>query len=195
MLKKIVFSAVGFILGFCIAANAADPKITMDIKYGDFYEYSTLTCKNRTNGSLMWSKNLDPLPATELTRSQFIGINNGYAYVLHGGTVMLLDPETGAVKKENTDFGGASALWVFSSTGKLYMCGYYGPDFYVIDKDGKTVSRVENIDSRYYWPESMKFSTGNNLVITYGSKEGAEEGEYAVEFDVTKYFGKIEKPG
>ena len=193
MLKKIVISVVGFILGFCITAIAAEPKITMDIKYGDCYEYSTLTCKNRTTGSIMWTKSLDPLPATELTRSQFIGINNGYAYVLHGGTVMLLDPETGAVKKENPDFGGASALWVFSSSGKLYMCGYYGPDLYVIDKDGKTLSRVESIDSRYYWPESMKFSTGNNLVITYGSKEGAEEGEYSVEFDVTKYFGKIDK--
>ena len=195
MLKKIVICVVGFvmIMGLRFTTFAAVSKITMDVRYEDCYEYGTLTCKNQTTGAVIWSKKLDPLPATELTRSQYLGLNNGYAYVLHGGKILMLDPETGAVKKENSDFGGASALWIFSSSGKLYMCGFYGPDFYVIDKEGKTVSRVENIDSRYYWPESMKFTTGNNLVITYGSKEGSVEGDYNVEFDVTKYFGKIDK--
>ena len=193
MLKKIVITVVGLMVGFCLTVYGADPRITMNVKYEDCYEYSTLTCKNQTNGSIMWSKTLDALPATELTRSQYLGINNGYAYVLHGGTILLLDPETGAVKKENSDFGGASASWIFSSSGKLYMCGYYGPDFYVIDKDGKTVSRIESINDKYYWPESMIFTKGNDLILTYGAKDGAGEGSYPVEFDVTKYFGTVEK--
>jgi len=104
----------------------------------------------------------------------------------------MFDPWNGNIIHVNNEFGGASASWVFSSSGKLYMCGYYGPDLFIMGTDGTTIARKPSLTDQYYWTQELKFTTGNNLAVFYGAKNGGYEVNYPYIIDVTDYFGIIE---
>ena len=71
---------------------------------------------------------------------------------MEAGDVVALDLGTGYERWRNRDFGGslATGVFVFSSSGKLYLSGYLGPDFFVVDKNGRTISRVKSMSLAEY---------------------------------------------
>ena len=191
-IKKNITCLAVFVFLLCITSFADIPHITMNSWNDNNYEHCSLTGIDPTSGNVLWNTYLGAATATELQSGSYLGINNGLAYAVFDGSVYIIYPQTGAILMKNSDFGGSCSAYTFSSSGKLYMSGYYGPDFYVMNADGTTLSRVNSINSQYYWPESMYFSNGNNMILKYGGNNYSGEGYYPVEFDVTKYFGTIE---
>lgn len=190
MLKKLIISIVGFVMALSITA-LAEPYISLTTWYDGGYEHASMDGVNEYTGEVMWSSYLGAAQATELEAAQYLGNSYGNAYVLFDGAVYVIDPYTGYVNWVNQDFGGRSASWAFSSSGKLYMCGYYGPDFFVMDPYGNTVSRVHSMSDYYFWPNELYFTYGDNICLVYsGSVSG--DGYYPFEFDVTQYFGIVE---
>ncbi|ETP73471.1 hypothetical protein UYO_0408 [Lachnospiraceae bacterium JC7] len=190
MLKKLIISIVGFVMALSITA-LAEPYINLTTWYDGGYEHASMDGINEYTGEVMWSTYLGAAQATELEAAQYLGNSYGNAYVLFDGAVYMIDPYTGYINWVNPDFGGRSASWAFSSSGKLYMCGYYGPDFYVMDSYGNTLSRVHSLSDYYFWPNELYFTYGDNICLVYsGSVSG--DGYYPLEFDVTKYFGVVQ---
>lgn len=191
MVKSFVFSLITFVMAMCVTSYA-DTFVTMNTWEENNYEHCSLQGIDTSNGAVLWNQYLGAAAATELELGQYLGMNNGLAYALFNGTVYVLDPLTGAIILANPDFGGASATWTFSSSGKLYMCGWYGPDLFIMDSNGTTLSRVESLSKDYFWPDYIYFTTGNILRINYDGPEDFNNNKF-IEIDVTRFFGIIQK--
>ena len=137
-------------------------------------------------------------PNSELGNFSHVILNNDSSntsrdnrvYLVQAGTILCFDMLTGEILWKNADFGGmpADGCWTFSSSGKLYIGGYYVPDLFVVDTDGTTKCRISSIaSSDYYWPYEMWFDHGDYLSIRYYSNEKVYT------FDVMNYLGRIER--
>lgn len=191
-LSKYLLCLMAFIFISSATAMANTPFITMNTWDEAYYEHASITGIDQYTGNVLWNTYLGEAPMTEASSATYLGLNNGFAYAVFDGSVYILDPQTGTILIKNSDFGGSCSAYTFSSSGKLYMSGWYGPDFYILNTDGTTLSRVNSINSQYAWPESLSFSSGNDIILTYGLNNTYGEGYYPVKFDVTKYFGIIE---
>ena len=97
---------------------------------------------------------------------------------MEGGTVKALDLGSGAVIWSNDEFTGCAYGSDFGEDGTLYVCGYYGPDLFVVDRDGNMLKRIDSFRENYIWPHKIKY-LGDQLAITYsGTPSGAEETLY-----------------
>ena len=122
-------------------------------------------------GEELWKVEAGKYPATELVQVKEIGIENDLYYYLEGGKVVALDLRTGKPAWTNKEFGGASASAVFDEQGTLYLCGFYRPDLFVVDKSGHTVTRVELYDQAYDQPDSISLGE-DTMTIHYASNNG-----------------------
>ena len=186
-MKKIIrlLAAAFLIIAFALPARA-------EYIHVDFLRYdmssSTETAWMKgydTSGNQLWYYQCSILDKAELPIISWIGVNNGLVYFVEDGDIVALDLETGYEKWRNSDFGGSPAekAFVFSSSGKLYISGWYGPDFFVVDTNGRTVAlRQTMTNGRSYWPSKMEFLYGDMMRITYDSDDSH------VDFDVTDYF-------
>ena len=191
MLKKLFISLI-LSVSFCFTSFATPYIIMNKWSTSDYQEHCSLQGINPNTGQVIWNTYLGSGIETELSVGDYLGINNGFAYAVFDGSVYVLDPETGYVLLVNSDYKGRSPAWTFSSSGKLYLCGYYGPDLFVMDTDGKTLCRVNSFNNKLYWPYYMMFTTGNNLLIEYdGYLDDTLNNRIII--DVTKYFGIIER--
>jgi outer membrane protein assembly factor BamB len=191
-MSKKIFLGLFLSVIFCFTSFAT-PYITLNTwSTADYQEHCSLQGINQTTGEVIWNTYLGSAVGTEVNAGDYLGINNGFAYVTFDGSVYMIDPETGNILLVNSDFQGRGPAWTFSSSGKLYMCGWYGPDLFIMGSDGQTISRVETLtNDQYFRPYSMYFTNGNNLAITY---EGGRVVDGAtLQFDVTKYFGIVER--
>lgn len=66
-----------------------------------------------------------------------------------------------------------------------------GPEFFVMDPYGNTMSRINSMSDNYYLPCELYFTYGDNICLVYGGSYYGE-GYYPLEFNVTQYFGIIE---
>ena len=196
MFKKLMLSIIGLIIVFSITSFAT-PYITMNSwrTNEDYQHHCSVQGINQNTGEVLWNTYLGSEPSTELSGGTYLGINNGFAYVVFKSSVYVIDPQTGNIILVNSDFQGAAPAWTFSSSGKLYMGAYYdGPELFIMDKDGKTLCRVYSLSDKFYWPVEMRFTTGNNLLIEFdGCQDDAiDVSNWRMTIDVTKYFGVIE---
>ena len=106
------------------------------------------------SGEVQWHVHTDSYPATELVQCESIGAFDDLYYYVEGGKVVALDIRDGKKKWENKEFGGASPNGDYDN-GKLYLCGFYRPDLFVVDKSGHTVTRVELYDQVYDNPDQI----------------------------------------
>jgi len=166
------------------AVHAETYRFTLDTSYLNNYEYATLTAVNEA-GQVVWTYYSDYYPAAELSHFQMI-LNNEYVYLVENGSIKLFDFYTGRVKWTNSDFGGspANGCYVFSSSGKLYISGYYGPDLFVVDTDGTTICRVNELCPGSYWIDSMWWSGEDEMCVHYSSDQTL------FTFNVLDYFGR-----
>ena len=185
---------IGFLLVSLVVAMFAIPAMPAQAKYVyvDFYRYDISKYEETAymkgydkNGNQLWYYQCGFYEKAQMPRITWIGINDSKVYFIEDGDVVALDLETGYEKWRNTEFGGVPTdkAHIFSSTGKLYLSGYYGPDFFVVDKNGKTVGKKSKVsDSKTYWPDKIWFTHGDYMKIHFSSNNKT------VEFDVTKYF-------
>lgn len=146
------------------------------------YEYATITSVD-ADGKTQWSYKTAEYECTELQRVEEIGLANGLYYFNASGTITALDPDDGRIVWENNDFGGVSIAFDWSDNGDLFLCGYYGPDFFWVDSSGTTKQRIETVDENYYWPSNIEYS-GNQVAITMsGTPSGYGEHVLIVNLD------------
>ena len=81
-----------------------------------------------------------------------IGIYDDRFYYSEGGKIVSLALNDGSVMWENNEFGGASICSTIDNNGTIYVCGYYGPSFFAVDKDGATLAKIDSFGDEYYWP-------------------------------------------
>lgn len=159
------------------------PNIVIENYYGN-PSNSTVVCYGAEN-EVVWEYKTPEYQLSELEPVTEIGVYGGSYLFNEAGTIVALDAATGEVKWKNEDFGGRSAAAVIDENGNVYACGYYTPDFYMLDASGKTVKKIETFDSDYFWPESI-FKDGNTVkvVMTQGPNG---EGSFVFTVDLTDF--------
>lgn len=180
------FAAAFLCILFCLTARAETYNFELQKSIKNNYESATLTARD-LNGQTKWVYYGGSYPATELSHFSLI-LNDGCVYLVENGSIKSLDFFTGAVKWTNSDFGGSPAedAYTFSSSGKLYIAGYYGPDLFVVDSDGKTICRVNSLLPGSYWLSNMWWYGGDDMRVIYDSDD------HLFTFNVLDYFGRMD---
>ena len=142
----------------------------------------------------IWTCVLPPEPSTELDSFAPIGIVNGQYLYCAVGTVRALDLATGEVVWENSDFGGALAAFDSDENGNIYLTGVYGPDFFMMDRSGKTVKRMDTINDAYYWPIGIEKLPENAVEVIFSMNDVTEEGEYRIRIDLDSWGCQVQRP-
>lgn len=149
-------------------------------------EYAVITATNMT-GDPVWQYTTQTFENTELPRVEEIGVANGVYYFNESGTIVALDLRTGKTVWKNSDFGGASISFAFDESGNLFLAGYYGPNFFWVDAEGKTVKRIDTVDARYHWPVSVRCHDRIVEITMHGtSGDGSEGNEHIVTVDLNQ---------
>lgn len=137
----------------------------------DWDSYAKIYAYNK-NGDIVWEYTTPKYEPTELVRVSEIGQRDNMYFFIQGGSVVALDVSTGKIIWENNDFGGASPSVALGEKA-IYMCGYYGPDFYAISYDGKTLYRIDDFDQdSYWWAGKIEIIEKDAVVYLYGSSNG-----------------------
>lgn len=136
-------------------------------------------------GNTVWSHTTESYEVAQMTRLHPIGVWENHYYYVEDGTVVALEKNTGELLWENGDFSGSpapnEASCMICDDGTLYLTGYFGPDFMVIDKDGNTVIRFASLDPELYWPYRLHIEYDMVVITMEGGPEGS--GEYFVTLD------------
>ena len=150
---------------------------------GDQREVAKIVCTD-ADGNVVWQKEVvSQHSATELTQVQEIGLSNGVYYYNWSGTVVALDVRNGEELWQNPDFTGASIHSAFTDDGRIVLCGYYGPAFFVCNTKGETLERIGEFEN-WYWPYKLEIEDGY-AKIWFDNAEG--EGLVKVNLDTYEY--------
>lgn len=191
MRKKKSFCAILLslltLMASAVIAHAETFHFDLDTSYANNMEYAVLTATD-LSGTVRWTYTSDYYPAAQLSHFALVMNDHGGIYLVEDGAIKAFDFYTGNVKWTNPDFKGSPAkgCYAFSSSDKLYIAGYLGPDLFVVDKDGSTICRVDELLPGSYWPVSMTFEGGasDNMTIHYES-DGRD-----FTFNVLDYFNR-----
>lgn len=134
-------------------------QVSFERSYTDGMEQAAITGLD-DSGSVLWSIQTEAYPGTQLPNCSDIGIENGMYYYAEGGRILALDLSNGSTIWENAEFKGSAICHVMDENGIMYVCGYYGPDLFVIDKDGNTISRIDRFRDDYNWPYQIELHEG-----------------------------------
>lgn len=139
------------------------------------YEHAVFTGLS-PQGEAVWTYETGTYPAAQLDIINDIGAYNGGYYLVENGSIRVLNIADGSTRWVNSDFGGSASGSVFDSNGTLYLCGYLGPDLFIVDADGNTIKQIDSLDLDYVWPFQIEYQE-TQLAITF---EGTPSGEYEV---------------
>lgn len=138
------------------------------------------------DGTVLWGYTSPDCAQTELlspcvvTETEDLVIINEQGVIVDGTPsghyLKAFDRQTGEELWCNEDFVGGSARACFDENGTLYICGYYGPDCCAIDKSGKTLWIVDQVDPSVWWPNVISYENGLIYIYYDGSDSGT--GEY-----------------
>lgn len=174
-------------LTFCFSSvvHAETYHLNLRTSYENNLEHATLTAKNDA-GRTVWTYNSGYYPAAELSNFHLItNDDDGSIYLVENGSIKCLNFYTGRVEWTNYDFGGSPTdySYTFSSSGKLYIAGYYGPDLFVVDTNGRTICRVNSLSPGLYNVTDIWWYSGDYMRIAY-------ESSYMITINVLDYFGR-----
>ena len=166
--------------------------VSLVSKINDTMRYATIVATD-DQGDVVWSLKTDEFPATELDCFTDIGIYQDQYYYVENGAVVSLELSTGERRWENPDFGGSAGQYChhIADDGSVYLSGYYGPDFYAVDKNGKTITRIKQVDPLYYWPSEMHVSGDKVEIIMDGSPDGSG-GKIYIDMNVIRNGGQTQ---
>ena len=134
-------------------------QVNFQRNYTDGMEQAVITGYDGS-GAALWTVQTASYPGTQLPNCCDVGIGNGKYYYVEGGTIITLDLRDGSRIWENPEFGGSTCCHVMDENGTLFICGYYGPDLFVVDKDGHTISKTEKFREGYNWPHQIELQDG-----------------------------------
>lgn len=162
--------------------------IKMNISYDEntYKETATVYAQDK-EGNTIWNRETGAYDVAQLESFSEIGKKDSKYYYTEGGTVVALDVETGNVLWKNSDFGGYSVKYVFAENS-MYLCGFFGPDFFEVSYDGATVKRIETINENYWHTRKIK-DAGDKIAVTFDSSEDGNGGTFYVDkktYSITK---------
>ena len=160
-----------------VSASSENPVTDVSLipKTDGSMEYAMIIATD-DDGAPVWTMKTDEYEAAQLSAFADIGIFQDQYYYVERGKVIALDLSSGQEKWENSDFGGSPTQYchIIMDNGTVLLSGYFGPDFYAIDKNGNTVGRIDTINPDYYWPFSMGLSGEDLMIRMEGSPNGEE---------------------
>ncbi len=115
------------------------------------------------DGDIVWKYETPQYEPAELSSVSEIGQKNDKYYFVQGGDVVALDIQTGDIIWENSDFGGGGGSSALGENA-IYLCGYYGPDFYAVSYDGDTLTHIEHFTPDSGWAYEIKILDGKAAV-------------------------------
>lgn len=125
--------------------------------YSDPMEYATLTAYDQ-NGNIVWTYYSNLYSVGQLDVISDIGRNADRYYIVENGSILAFDMNTGMLLWKNDDFCGSPAgtdCAAFDEEGNLYICGFFGPDLFAVDANGKTLCHKDYLNYNYYWACSL----------------------------------------
>ena len=154
--------------------------VSMTTSYNEdtYKETATIFAQDK-EGNTLWSRETGSYEVAQLDSFNELGKKDKSYYYTEGGTLVSLDLETGVVNWKNSDFGGYSIQYVFGENS-IYMCGFFGPDFYEVSYDGSTVKRIETIDENY-WDTSKIKDMGDKIAVTFEMSEDGNGGTFYID--------------
>ena len=129
-------------------------------------EYAVITGYDAAENTV-WSFETPRFVMTEMTSVVELGQRDERYYYVEDTTVVCLDAQTGTRLWENSDFAGRAEGFAFGDSA-LYLCGYYGPDFFAVSYTGETLTRIEQFDPNYYWASEIELRGEQALVYLHG---------------------------
>ena len=88
------------------------------------------------------------------------------------GDIVSLDKATGEERWRNTEFKGSGITVTTDYEGDtIYMCGYFGPDLFVLGLDGKTINIVNVEDDECFWPYELTWENEHAVKIKFESND------------------------
>ena len=164
-------------------SGAPADEVTFDVHHENDTEYAVITGYDG-DGEALWTVETPKYGVSQLSRVQAVDIRNDMYYYIDDGDVVALSLKNGEEVWRNDEFDGSLGDFVFGDYGKLYLCGYLGPDLFVVDTDGDTVRRIAALHDDYIWPYDIDFYDDGALAITYEQVgAGGDEGTITLDPD------------
>lgn len=140
--------------------------VSFDRTYDGGNEIGLFTAYNGS-GEVAWSFTTS-YPAAQLSNVENIGIRGNRYYFVERGTVKSLNLADGSLIWENSEFGGSCTdnAFAFGDDGTIYLAGYFGPDFFAVDKNGNSIKKIATLNEDYMWPYDVKY-LGDRLAISF----------------------------
>lgn len=130
------------------------------------------------SGDTVWTRKTHSYACAQTDRVADIGIRGSLYYYVEGGDIVALSRQDGTRVWKNMEFGGCPAqdAFAFDDDNRLYITGYLGPQLFVVDMNGLTVTRQVSLGEGYSRPVSIALE-GSRAVVTFETGPGAASGE------------------
>ncbi len=162
--------------------------VIFEVILEDGKEYARITAIGEGAGTV-WTAETDRYDQSQLSRVTEIGSCpwlQKYYYV-DDGDVVALDLQTGFELWRYAGFNGAPAskdATYIDAAGTVYLCGFFGPDYFAIDTNGNVLDCIQELHPDYYWAHKLIPGDGVMTVCLSGGPEG-DMGPEAYKIDVS----------
>lgn len=161
--------------------------VTYQYHTEDLKEFARIIAHDQDHNEV-WVYETPHLDMAQMQRVSPIGSWNDRYYFVEDGAVVALDIATGNVLWKNSDFGGCPASTdavAIGDDGSVYLCGFFGPDFFAADTSGNTLRKTDSFNADYYWAHKLKMQDFAVIVYFSGGPEGDMGPEaYSVSVDL-----------
>lgn len=130
-------------------------------------------------------------PGTQAPAISEIAYVGGRYYFCEDGAIVVLDAATGKTIWRNWDFSGCCPRSCFGEDGTMYAYGGFGPDFFAVDANGKTLCKIDRFHENYCWPKNIE-KAGNKIAVTMDiGPDYKEQKDYVFYVDLNDFSFKL----
>ena len=153
--------------------SAVDLELKADFDEASGNETASVIAKDK-DGKVLWTHNCGSYPAMQLENFTEIGKKGDKYFYSEGGKIVALSCVTGELLWKNSDFDGFAVKHVFGEDA-IYLCGYFGPDFFAVSYGGATLKRIATLDNNYWGARDIALE-GRKIAVTFDSSEDGNGG-------------------
>ncbi|MBR6514892.1 MAG: hypothetical protein IKT46_08690 [Clostridia bacterium] len=162
-------------------------RVEFERMYNDQYMEYAVICGYDEYDGLLWEHTTGAYEAAQVDRVCEIGLHNGRYYFSEADTILSMDAGTGEVLWTNDYYIGSITDKAFGDEA-IYLCGYFGPDFFAISYDGEILCRIDRFDEDYFWASDIELTGNNAYVYMYGGTEDYDSPVvFSVDLDTYEY--------
>lgn len=149
-------------------AHADYGTVAFDHHY-EMQEWAVITCTNQ-DGSIRWQVETDHYEAAQLSQVVEIGQYQDRYYYINGSLIALSIHDGSELWRTDDSTTQPMDDCIFiDEHGTVYLAGYFGPDFWVVDKNGNTLKYVECFSSDYCKPNHLDIDFERGIATVYMS--------------------------